>query len=501
MLPRPLPAMDAALLIFLILLNGVFAMSEMALTASRKARLQVMVEAGDAGARAAMVLAERPTQFLSTVQIGITSIGVLNGIVGEAAFSAPLAQWLESLLPVVTPRIADLAATAMVVIAITLLTIIFGELVPKRIGQMHPEAVARLVAQPMTWISRLASPFVRLLSATTHGVLKLMGISDNGNRSVTEEEIAASLEEGLDAGVIEAHEHQMVRNVFRLDDRQIGSMMIPRSDIAWLDLHASAEQILAVVAARGHSRYPVCRDSLDDVLGVITSQQLLAQLATAVVGTEAGSGAAPGPSLRPDLAEPADGNGHTRPDGEVHAANGHGNGSGNGSGNGGPVFAVAKAMQPAVFVPETLTGMELLEHFRGSSVQMVFVVDEYGVVQGVITLRDVLEAITGEFSTASENDSWAIERADGSWLIDGLIPVPELKDRLELKELPDEDRGRYNTLAGMIMLLLGRLPQTTDIVEWGQWRFEVVDLDGKRVDKVLASYLPESTTEPESSAK
>jgi putative hemolysin len=391
----------------------------------------------------------------------------------------------------VTSRVADIAATALVVIAITLVTIIFGELVPKRIGQMHPESVARLVAQPMTWISRLASPFVYLLSATTHGVLKLIGISDNGNRSVTEEEIAASLEEGLDAGVIEAHEHQMVRNVFRLDDRQIGSMMIPRSDIAWLDLHASAEQILAVVAARGHSRYPVCRDSLDDVLGVITSQQLLAQLATAVVGTEAGSGAAPGPSLRPDLAEPGNGHGPAGLVGDPDAANA----------NGGPVFAVAKAMQPAVFVPETLTGMELLEHFRGSSVQMVFVVDEYGVVQGVITLRDVLEAITGEFTTASEGDSWAVQRADGSWLIDGLIPVPELKDRLELKELPDEDRGRYNTLAGMIMLLLGRLPQTTDIVEWGQWRFEVVDLDGKRVDKVLASYLPESTTEPESPAK
>jgi putative hemolysin len=224
---------------------------------------------------------------------------------------------------------------------------------------------------------------------------------------------------------------------------------------------------------------------------VITSQQLLAQLATAVVGTEAGSGAAPGPSLRPDLAEPGNGHGPAGPDGDPDAANA----------NGGPVFAVAKAMQPAVFVPETLTGMELLEHFRGSSVQMVFVVDEYGVVQGVITLRDVLEAITGEFTTASEGDSWAVQRADGSWLIDGLIPVPELKDRLELKELPDEDRGRYNTLAGMIMLLLGRLPQTTDIVEWGQWRFEVVDLDGKRVDKVLASYLPESTTEPESPAK
>jgi putative hemolysin len=365
-----------------------------------------------------------------------------------------------------------------VVISITVLTIIFGELVPKRIGQMHPEAVARLVAQPMTVVSRLASPLVRLLSASTHGVLKLLGISDNGNRSVTEEEIAASLEEGLDAGVIEAHEHQMVRNVFRLDDRQIGSMMIPRADIAWLDLNAAAQEILSVVAANGHSRYPVCRDSLDDVLGVITSQQLLAQLATVVVKPSAAApGSAAVSSSDPALPEPA-------------AAPSQ-----------APVFAVGQAMQPAVFVPETLTGMELLEHFRGSSVQMVFVVDEYGVVQGVITLRDVLEAITGEFNSPSDEDAWAVQRSDGSWLIDGLIPVPELKDRLELKELPDEDRGRYNTLAGMIMLLLGRLPQTTDIVEWGLWRFEVVDLDGKRVDKVLASRMPDRDSQPESAAK
>ncbi|MFM2118703.1 MAG: hypothetical protein RL722_171 [Pseudomonadota bacterium] len=460
--------MDAALLIFLILLNGLFAMSEMALTAARKARLQVLVEAGDAGARAAMALSERPTQFLSTVQIGITSIGVLNGIVGEAAFSDPLAHWLSQLLPLVPVKLLDVAATGLVVMCITVLTIIFGELVPKRIGQMYPESVARIVASPMTWISRAASPLVRLLSASTQATLKLLGISDKGNRSVTEEEIAASLEEGLDAGVIEAHEHQMVRNVFRLDDRQIGSMMIPRADIDWLDADASPAEVLATVADHGHSRYPVCRGGLDDVLGVIAAQQLLAQLAPLHgLVTELPGEARP---ATPDMSRPAG-------------------------------FSLTSTMQPAVFVPETLTGMELLEHFRGSSVQMVFVVDEYGVVQGVITLRDVLEAITGEFSAPSDDNAWAVQREDGSWLIDGLIPVPELKDRLALKELPDEDRGRYNTLAGMIMLLLGRLPRTADIVEWGEWRFEVVDLDGKRVDKVLASRSPDEESQPESALK
>lgn len=427
--------MDVALLIFLILLNGVFAMSEMALAASRKARLQVMVESGEAGASTAMELHDNPTQFLSTVQIGITSIGILNGIVGEAAFSAPLSTWLKHGFNV-PERVADLGSLALVVVIITFLTIIFGELVPKRIGQLYPEAVARIVAPPMLWLSKLARPFVRLLSGTTVAVLSLLGIREDSNRGVTEEEIAASLEEGLDAGVIEAHEHQMVRNVFRLDDRQIGSMMIPRGDIVWLDIDEPIEKSLARITEFDHSRYPVCRGGLDDIVGVVAAQHLLMQITQ------------------------------------------------------GKGISLEERLQPPVFVPETLSGMELLEHFRGSSTQMVFVVDEYGEVQGVITLRDVLEAITGEFDGGQPEDAWAVQREDGSWLIDGLIPVPELKDRLDIKELPDEDRGRYNTLAGLVMLLLGRLPRTADVVEWDGWRFEVVDLDGKRVDKVLVARIP-----------
>ena len=426
--------MDVALLFCLILLNALFAMSEMALTASRKARLQVMLETGDSGAQAALDLHENPTKFLSVVQVGITSIGILNGIVGDAAFSAPFARWLHATFHI-GDRAAEITATAMVVVTITFLSIIFGELVPKRIGLQYPETVARLVARPMEWLSLIARPFVRLLSWCTDVTLRLFGIRGGPDRSATEEEIAASLEEGLDAGVIEAQEHQMVRNVFRLDDRQVGSMMIPRAEIVWLDATATADDVLRVIRDAEHSRYPVCRVGLDDVLGVITAQKLLQRTMK------------------------------------------------------GEAFAVDQDLQPPVFVPETLSGMELLEHFRASSAQIVFVVDEYGEVQGMITVRDVLEAITGEFSTETEADSWAVQRADGSWLFDGLIPTPELKDRLDLKELPEEDRGRYNTLAGMIMLLLGRLPETADTVDWEGWRFEVVDLDGKRVDKVLASAL------------
>ena len=424
--------MDVALLAFLILLNGAFAMSEMALTASRKARLQVMVEAGEPGAQAAMDLHENPTKFLSTVQIGITSIGILNGIVGEAAFSRPLALWIDGLMDV-DDDVAQIAATAIVVVSITFLTIIFGELVPKRIGQMFPETVARLVAAPMNWLSAATRPFVKMLGASTEGILRLLGLHGRTVRSVTEEEIAASLEEGVDAGVIEAQEHQMVRNVFRLDDRQIGSMMIPRAEIAWLDVDAPMEQTLARMAEAGHSRYPVCRAGLDDVIGVLPAHRLVA------------------PALQ------------------------------------GREVRLADHLQAPVFVPETLSGMELLDHLRASATELVFVVDEYGAVQGLITERDVLEAITGEFTVPAGEEAWAVRRDDGSWLMDGLIPVPEMKDRLELRELPEEDRGRYNTLAGMIMLLLGRLPEATDAVEWGGWRFEVVDMDGKRVDKVLVS--------------
>ncbi|TXI19998.1 MAG: HlyC/CorC family transporter, partial [Roseateles sp.] len=370
------------------------------------------------------------------VQIGITGIGVLNGIVGDAAFSGPLSSWLKEQFGL-NPHVTDITATALVVVLITLLTIVFGELVPKRIGQLYPETVARLVAPSMNLVSVGARPLVRLLSVSTEATLRLLGLSNKAQRGVTEEEIAASLEEGLDAGVIEEHEHQMVRNVFRLDERQIGSMMIPRAEIAWLDAEATPAEVLAVLREHGFSRYPVCRGGLGDVLGVASAPALLARLLEGL---------------------PLD---------------------------------LSAGLEAPLYVPETLSGLELLEHFRVSDAPLVFVVDEYGEVQGVIAVRDVLEAIAGEFNAPSDGDAWAIQREDGSWLFDGLIPVQELKDRLALKELPEEDRGRYNTLAGMIMLLLGRLPRTTDVVEWDAWRFEVVDLDGKRVDKVLVSRLTE----------
>jgi putative hemolysin len=423
--------MDFLLIAFLTLLNGVFAMSELALASSRKARLTAMAESGDKGARASLVLLENPTQFLSSVQVGITSIGMLNGIIGEAAFSDGLAVWLLTLgLP---GRAAEITATALVVTIITFITIVFGELVPKRIGQLYPETVARAVAVPMTWVATIAKPFVRLLSVSTHATLKLLRIDNKGGPSMTEEEIVASLEEGVDAGVIEQHERQMVQNVFHLDDRPLTSLMLPRSDVEWLDANLGiAECLLQAGQGGAHSWYPVCRGSLDDVVGVVSVARLLA-LGPAAPGTV-----------------------------EAHA-------------------------QPALFVPETLTGMELLEQFRARSGRMVFVVDEYGVVQGLMTPHDLLEAITGELQPGAQADAWATQREDGSWLLDGLMPVAELRARLTIRELPDEDRGRYNTVAGLLMAVSGRLPSTGERIECAGWTFEVVDLDGKRIDKVLAS--------------
>ena len=426
--------MDFLLIAFLTLLNGVFAMSEMALSSSRKARLTAMAESGDKGAVAALGLLDNPTQFLSSVQVGITSIGMLNGIIGEAAFSGGLSVLFQGWgIPF---RVAEISSTALVVVIITYITIVFGELVPKRIGQLYPETTARIVARPMMWVASAAKPFVGLLSLSTQGVLKLLRVNNSAGRAVTEEEITASLVEGVDAGLIEEHEHQMVQNVFLLDDRLLTSLMLPRSDIEWLDASDAAHEAIQKVGTTGHSWYPVCRGSLDDVVGVVKLTKLLAARDGATSSADDRIGA--------------------------HAV-------------------------PAVFVPETLTGMELLEQFRAESTRMVFVVDEYGVVQGLVTPLDMLEAITGELQPGAQIDAWATQRADGSWLIDGVMPVSELKARLDIKDLPDEDKGRYNTVAGLLQSVSGRLLKTAERVECAGWVFEVLDLDGKRIDKVLAT--------------
>lgn len=430
--------MDVLLIVFLTVLNGAFAMSEMALAASRKARLNAMAEAGDKGAQTALLLLEHPTQFLSSVQVGITSIGMLNGIVGEAAFSDGLANWLLTLG--MHEGSAHVSATAMVVVVITFVTIVFGELVPKRIGQMHPETVARWVSRPMAGVATAAKPFVMLLSATTQGVLRLLRLHNRTEQSVTEEEIHASLAEGVGAGVIEAHEHQMVRNVFLLDDRQLTSIMAPRSEVVWLDATDTLDMTLQKARQGGHSCYPVCRGGLEDVVGLIPLHHLL------------------------ELAEHLD----------------------------GADTGWAEQVQPAVFVPETLTGMELLEQFRERASRMVFVVDEYGVVQGLLTPLDLLQAITGELSAEAPHDAWATQHEDGSWTLDGSMPAHELKARLGIDYLPDEERDRYNTVAGLMQTVAGELLSAGEAVEVAGWRFEVLQVDRRRIDRVRVVHLPDA---------
>jgi len=435
--------MEILFLLALVLVNGALAMSEIALITARRARLTRLAEAGDHAAAVAVRLGEDPNRFLSTIQIGITSIGVLSGIVGEAAFAIPVTGWLETLG--LAHETSVVIATGLVVVGITYVSIVVGELVPKRLGQIDPEGIARLVARPMNALSVVARPFVLLLAWSTATLLRLLGQRDQGGPMVTEDEIQAMLQEGSDAGVIDQSEHHMVRNVFRLDDRQIGSLMVPRGEITWLDLNQPIEVNLARIEGSEHSRFPVCRGGLDEIVGIAGMKQLFHH------------------SLR-----------------------------------GGVDLALD--LQPAAYVPESLTGMELLDEFRANGTQMVFVVDEYGDVLGLVTLQDVLEAVTGEFIPRNPEDAWAMERDDGSWLIDGLVPILELKDRLGLKNVPEEEKGRYHTLSGMLLLLLGRLPQTGDATEWEGWRMEIVDMDGKRIDKVLAARVPEPATAPESEA-
>jgi putative hemolysin len=432
--------MDILFLLALILLNGLFAMSEIALVTARRASLARLAGDGDRAAAVAMRLGEEPTRFLSTIQIGITSIGILSGIVGESALAEPLAIGLQGMG--LEQGTSEIGATILVVITITYVSIVVGELVPKRIGQINPEQIARLVARPMNMLSSGSRPFVYLLAGSTSLVLRLLGQRETAGRTVTEEEIHAMLDEGSDAGVIEKSEHAMVRNVFRLDDRPIGSLMVPRSEVVWLDAKRPLDENLALIAESSHSRFPVCEGGLDDMLGIVSSKQLFNQ------------------TLK------------------------------------GESVDLLKALQAPVYVPESLTGMELLDEFRRSGCQMVFVVDEYGGVEGLVTLRDIIESVTGELPAHDMEEPWAVQREDGSWLLDGLIPILELKDRLGIKRVPEEEKGRYHTLSGMMMWLLGRLPVTGDLSTWEGWRLEVVDLDGKRIDKVLATRQPAATDAP-----
>lgn len=426
--------MEIFLLFVLILINGLLAMSEVALLTSKRSKLAAMASRGKKSAQVALRVSEDPTQFLSTIQIGITSIGLLSGIVGESIFAGPLSLWLQTLG--VQQGFADIGATIFVVVVVTYVAITIGELVPKRIGQTKPEAIASFVAAPMLFLSKLARPFVFILSITTNAILRVFGIGRHQEAAVTEDEIDAILEEGLVAGLIETQERELVKNVFRLDDRPLGSLMVPRSEIVFVDINDPEDESFELIAQSVRSKIPVCDGDLDSIIGVLSAKTALATVAR------------------------------------------------------GEKLSFQENLEPAMFVPETLTGMDLLQQFRQTRTHIAFVVDEYGGLEGLVTLQDIFDSLVGEITPDGEDLTAPVQRDDGSWLFEGDTPIPEFKDALSIDEVPEEFKGRYHTLSGLILLVLQRLPVSGDSVKVEGWKLEVVDMDGKRIDKILASRLP-----------
>ena len=421
------------ILLALLALNGLFAMAELGIVSSRRIRLKQMADKGSKGARAALRLLDEPTRFLSTVQIGITLIGVLAGVYSGANFAGPLEAWLGTL-----PLLAEYAETVayvIVVIAVTYLSLIIGELVPKRWALGHPEAIAAALAPPMEWVAKYSAPLVWLLQKSTDLVLRLLGQRRSARHGVTEDDIRALIAEGTREGVFLHEEHQMIEGVLKLADRNIRSVMVPRGDILWIDVEDSRETVWKAVRASGHSRYLVCRGEIDELVGVATVTDLLEW-----VRDPAG----------PELAQ--------------------------------------RTVTPLI-VQETTTVLRLIELFREASVHLAVVVDEHGSIEGIATSTDVLQAIAGELPDFGDADiPEAVKRADDSWLLDGRLAIDEAQRLLERKDMASGDD--YTTIAGFVLAQLGRLPATADRFDWKGLRFEVVDMDGRRIDKLLVQRIP-----------
>jgi putative hemolysin len=428
--------MEFVLLLLLIALNGVFALSEMAVVSSRKSRLQRWADERRPGAAAALALANDPSRFLATIQVGITVIGVASGAFGEASFAAALAAWLSGWAPL-APH-AEGLALAIVVAAIAFLALIAGELVPKRLALANPEWLASLVAPPMSRLARAAAPLVRLLSATTDAVLKVLGFGGKAPPPIGEEEIKVLMEQGAKAGVFEKYEPLIVSRLFRLAELRVTGVMTPWPDIVYLDLEEPLEWNVERIAASGHSRFPVVRADPRRVEGMVFTKTLLAD---AVLGK------------RVDL---------------------------------------AASMTRPLFVPESLTAMEVVALFRKHRQTAGLVVDEHGELQGLVSINDVVKALAGDIAVVEEaEESDVVKREEGSWLIDGAVTVHRFKEAVGLRaDLPEEALGTYHTLGGFVMMQLGRVPRVGDGFTWEGYRVEVVDMDGNRVDKVLVTRLP-----------
>ncbi len=420
---------EIIIVILLIIANGLFAMSETAFVSARKVRLQQRANAGDAKAKAALELANAPNRLLSTVQLGITLISILSGAFGGATIAEAIAVYIRAI-----PWLAaysNAIALALVVACITYLSLVIGELVPKRIALNNPERVAVSVVSLMRVLSSIATPFINLLSISTEGILRLMGIRPSNEPPITEEEINVLIEEGTQIGTFEAAEQDMIERIFRLGDRRVSSLMTHRPDVVWLDPADSLEEISQMIRESNFSRFPVCRESLDNVLGMVHVKDLLLQCMA-----------------------------------------------------GQPLDLLAVIQEP-LYVIESTSTLKVLELFRKTGNEAALVVQEYGDIEGVITLNDILEAIVGDISSDNEENAQAVQRDDGSWLLDGTLPIDDVKNILHIRSLPEEESGGYETLGGFIMLELRRVPSPGDHFEWDRFRFEVVVMDGRRIDKVL----------------
>ena len=425
---------DVAIIVLLILANGFFSMTEFALVSARTTRLQKRAADGDAGATTALELAADPTQFLSTVQVGITLVGILTGAFGGATLAGPLAEEFAG-VPLIAPYSGPLAVVT-VVAAITYLTLVVGELVPKRVAMTYADRIASLVSRPIRLLSWAAAPLVRLLSISTEVVLRVLGVRKPSGPEVTEEDVRVLLGQATREGVFEEEEQDMVESVFRLADRRVSVLMTPRPDIVAVDVEAPVEENWQKMVDSGHVFFPVYRDHLDNLLGVVSVRSLWARM---IAG------------------EPPD---------------------------------LSKAIEPALFVPESVLALSVLDEFKTSGARIALVTDEYGSIQGVVTVHDIMEAIVGGIPSAEHPpEGPAIRREDGSWLLDGMLPVDEFHDLLGVGTLPGEGRGYYQTLGGFVMMYLERTPRAGDRFVWNRLRFEVLDMDGHRVDKVLVTPL------------
>jgi putative hemolysin len=423
---------DSLLLLVLILVNGVFAMSEIAIVSSRRVRLLQMAEAGGSGARHALKLAGEPTRFLSSVQVGITSIGILSGAIGNTVVSRHLQPSLEQ-VPALAPH-AESVSLGIMVVVLTYVSLILGELVPKRLALTRPEAIASIIARPMEIFAAISRPVVHVLSVSTDTLLRVLGVRYVRQPALTVEEIKVMLEQGAEEGVVEPSEHEMVTNVLNLDDRHVGAVLTPRSDVVFLDVQDPEAVTRQTLRQNLHTVLPLCDGGLDHVLGFVRATKILEQ----------------------HLDE--------RP------------------------WNLAALAEPPLFVPETMTLMTLLEQFKRTHLPVALVVDEFGGLEGLVSLTDVISSIVGDLPSEPGEEPSIVRREDGSWLLDGALDLDTVLRTLEAESLvDDEDRQHYHTLGGFVMLALGRVPRTGDVFERRGYRFEVVDMDGNRVDRVMAS--------------